>query len=462
MGWTRRPRCPTGRPWNGCGTTAPCSGCSTCTTSSPTRSCRTSPGCGTGYSTGISPTGAKTAHRCTGHRTSPQSGAGNCSPKRSTSHTESCGRASRWPSGERSRAVDHLPDFAELAARATPADFRDDPLPGWAGLGTLFGAPAARLDELGQVDGWAVAAVPFDGTASSRPGAAEGPRALRTASVVFANSLASLGTWEMLDTRTGEAFRYVAPQVVDVGDLHVYPTDTLRTYQAVAAESRSLCARAGRVIFLNGDHSATFATFSGFRAAQLDRAAGRRIGFVNIDHHFDFGRWSALHGALYHGSNSRRISELPGMRPEDIAFVGVGDTTRFDQFRSLVEQGFQVVPAARIMRIGADAALRPVVERLAAVCDAVYVSLDIDVLDTAAVTGTGHVTMGGLQVAHLLDVYEVLRELPIGALDVAEIAPRYDPTGATAQVVARLLFEFLFRTGRHDPGLPHWRFDEGG
>jgi arginase family enzyme len=352
--------------------------------------------------------------------------------------------------------VEHLPDFAELASRAVPADFRDDPLPGWAGPGTLFGAPSARVEDLTYFDGWAVAAVPFDGTASSRPGAAEGPRAVRTSSVVFANSLRSLGEQEMLDTRSGQAFRYHAPPVVDLGDLHVYPTNTVRTYQAVAAESRQLCGRARRAVFLNGDHSTTFPTFSGFRAAQLDQSPARRIGFVNIDHHFDFGSRSALHGQLYHGSNSRRISELPGMRPHDIAFVGVGDVTKLDQFQMLTDQGFHVVPALQIMREGAMA-LHDTVEHLAGQCDTVYVSLDIDVLDTSAATGTGHVTMGGLQVGHLLDVYEALRGLPIDALDIAEIAPRYDPTGATAQIAARVLFEFLFRTSHYDPKLPQWQ-----
>ena len=352
--------------------------------------------------------------------------------------------------------MNEIPDFDAIQRGVRPDEFRADPLPGWAGLGTLFGAPAtdpARLDLPG---GWAVAGVPFDGTASSRPGAAEGPRAIREASVVFASSLRSLGEWEMLDTRTGRTFRYRAPSVVDVGDLHVYPTDTVRTFQAVAAESRDLAERAGRVIFLNGDHSATFPTFAGFRAAHLGQDADRVIGFVNIDHHFDYGNWSVLHGPLYHGSNSRRISELPGMRPENIAFVGVGDVTKYEQYQGLVAAGHHVVPAARIVRDGARKALAAVVEDLAARCDTVYVSLDIDVLDTSAATGTGHVTMGGIQVGGLLDVYESLRDLPIGALDIAEVAPRYDPSGATAQIAARLLFEFVFRCDQADPRLPAW------
>jgi arginase family enzyme len=352
--------------------------------------------------------------------------------------------------------MSELPDFAALQESVKPDDFASDPLPGWAGVGTLFGSPAASVHDvdLGP-DGWAVCGVPFDATASSRPGAAEGPRAIRQASLVFASYLGSLGEWKMLDTRTGGTFRYRAPRVADISDLHVYPTNTVRTFQAVAAESRRLTEAAPRVVFLNGDHSTTFPTFAGFRAARRD-AGDSRVGFINIDHHFDYGNLSVLHGPLYHGSNSRRISELPGMRPEDIAFVGVGDVTKYDQFMELRSRGYHVVPGAQIRREGAASALRSTIEQLGARCDAIYVSLDIDVLDSASATGTGHVTMGGISGGDLLDIYEVLRALPVRGLDVAEIAPRYDPSGSTPQIAAHLLFNFLFRTDSAPSDMAPW------
>ncbi|WP_037862922.1 arginase family protein [Streptomyces sp. NRRL S-340] len=353
-----------------------------------------------------------------------------------------------------------LPDFEALQHSVKPEDFETDPLPGWAGVATLFGAPTTSMSQVDVgPDGWVVSGIPFDATASSRPGAAEGPRAVRQASLVFSSYLTSLGEWPMLDTRSGHTFRYRAPKVADAGDLHVYPTDTVRTFQAVAAESRRLSQAAPHLIFLNGDHSATFPTFAGFRAGRLDRGA-ERVGFINIDHHFDFGNWSTLHGPLYHGSNSRRISELPGVRAEDIAFVGVGDVTKYDQFRGLLERGFHVVPGAQILKEGAATALRPVIQQLSERCDTVYVSLDIDVLDSAVSTGTGHVTLGGIDTGALLDIYEELRALPVGAVDIAEVAPRYDPSGSTAQIAAHLLFNFLFRTESTASGLAPW--SDGG
>lgn len=334
-----------------------------------------------------------------------------------------------------------LPDFAAIAASARTDDFASDPLPGWAGLATLFGASVLTEDTELTAQTWVVAGVPFDATSSSRPGAAEGPRAVRAASVIYASSLKSWHATHMVDMRTLDRFAYVAPAVVDAGDIPIYPTDVLRTFESVAGHSRNLLTRARRAIFLLGDHSVTFPTFAGYRAAR----PGRRIGFVNVDHHFDFGNWSTIHGALYHGSNSRRISELPGMRPEDIAFVGVGDVTKADQYDGLVRRGFQVVPAAVIRAEGAATALAGAVEHLSRKCDGVYVSLDIDVLDAGVAPGTGNVTMGGLTSAELLDVFGALRVLPLEVLDLAEVSPRHDPTGRTPQMGARVLFELLFR-----------------
>ncbi|MCS7476810.1 arginase family protein [Umezawaea endophytica] len=324
--------------------------------------------------------------------------------------------------------------------------------PGWAGVPTLFGADLRR--DWGQLASdsveWIAAGVPFDGTTSSRPGAAEGPRAVRAASVVYSSSLSTRNPEPMTDMRTGRDFDYDTPVVVDAGDLTVYPSDPLRTMASVGSGVRTLLEGGGRGLFLVGDHSCTIGTFTGFYLAARERVDPGRIGFVNIDHHFDFGDSSHLHGPIYHGSNSRRISELPGIRPENLAFVGVGDVTRRHQLAGLRERGFPIVAAPRL-----DGDVRPVTELVEALrerCDTVYISTDIDVLDCSVAPGTGNVTLGGLTGSALLDVWHTLHTLPVGAFDIAEVAPRYDPTGRTAQIAAKLAFDAVFRTEKESTG----------
>ena len=81
--------------------------------------------------------------------------------------------------------------------------FADDPLPGWASRSlTVFDAPGGRLADDAAVD-CGVLSVPFDGTASSRVGARLGPRAIREASLVYANQLKSRGPVQLRNMRTG-------------------------------------------------------------------------------------------------------------------------------------------------------------------------------------------------------------------------------------------------------------------
>jgi arginase family enzyme len=292
-----------------------------------------------------------------------------------------------------------------------------DPLPGWAGVATLFGSKTIERVPDSGAGSWVTVGVPFDGTSSSRPGSAEGPRAIRSSSLVYANSLKSLGETEMTDMRTGQRFAYRTPVLSDLSDCHVYPTDILRTFDAVVGTTYEVARSAASLLLLGGDHSVTFPSFAGVWRAAHERSDSARIGFVNIDHHFDFGEHSTIHGPLYHGSNSRRVSELPGMRPEDIAFVGVGDVTRTAQLESLRADGFSIY-SVRDLRHQVTTALRPVVERLGETCDGVYVSMDIDVADASVAPGTGNVTAGGLDAGDVIDIVLELSTLPLCGFDL--------------------------------------------
>ncbi|WP_428268522.1 agmatinase family protein [Haliangium sp.] len=340
-----------------------------------------------------------------------------------------------------------MSDYLDMLEGLSLDTFAGTPRPGWSGPDTLFGAPLAPLGATGDAR-YIVAGVPFDGTASSRPGAAEGPRAIRRASLVFSSYLDSLGEHEMHDTRTGEVFRYARSSVVDCGDLHVFPSDPLRTFQAVATEVRAMVrggASTTMPILLGGDHSIGFATFAGVMSALRERGTDQRLGLIQIDHHFDFGAHSAIHGPIYHGSNARRISELPGMERRQMAFLGAANVTRKAQFDGLIADGAHIVTAREFRRRGVTEALAPVIDTMAKSCSAIYLSIDIDCLDASVAPGTGHVSIGGLTAGELMDIVAGLLVLPIAGMEIVEVAPRYDPTGRTAQIAAQVLFEALFR-----------------
>lgn len=334
---------------------------------------------------------------------------------------------------------------------AGPADrsedwraYAGDPLPGWCRRGgALFDAPQRRLGDAGPPVDLAICSVSFDTTASTRIGARHGPQAIREASLAYAAQAASRPDRLLRNMRDGALCRIEPPMsLVDFGDLHVFPSDPARQVAATTAEMHLVALNSARQLVLGGEHTLSFPLFAGVARAAAGRNDGA-VGYVQIDHHFDFGDRSVLHGPYYHGSNARRIAELPDMGPRRLGFVGAGDFTSAAQYDGLVEQGAAIRGMVDIRRLGIERCLTDVLDSVLRHCTSLYVSLDIDVCDTSAAPGTGHVTVGGLTAAELLAVPAILRRYPVRALDVMEVNPLLDPGGATAHLAARFLFEWL-------------------
>lgn len=333
-------------------------------------------------------------------------------------------------------------DWSDLSASSWRA-FSEDPLPGWASrAGTLFDVSTASLDGSETYD-VAVCSVPWDSTASTRIGARTGPAALRQASIAYAAQAKSRGAIELLNLRTGACVRPRILNIADFGDLHTYPCDIERQLRASAAEVFAIGSRAKQVVTLGGEHTISYPVVAGLRRALADKLPGARLGYVQIDHHFDFGDRSSLHGRYYHGSNGRRISELSGMDPRSMGFVGMGDLTPLSQFRGMLASGFAIRTMLDIRARGFSACLAEVCDSVLQACDCLYVSIDIDVCDLSVAPGTGHATVGGICAADFVAIADVLRGLPVFGVDLVEVNSQLDPTGSTAHLAARLLFELL-------------------
>ena len=73
---------------------------------------------------------------------------------------------------------------------------------------------------------------------------------------------------------------------------------------------------------------------------------------------------------------------------------------------------------------------------------ALYLSIDIDVLDTAFAPGTGHTEPGGLTTRELLYFVHMLKNLKnLKMADIVEINPKKDLNDMTSKIGAKLLVE---------------------
>jgi hypothetical protein len=76
--------------------------------------------------------------------------------------------------------------------------------------------------------------------------------------------------------------------------------------------------------------------------------------------------------------------------------------------------------------------------------DAIYLSLDIDVIDPGLAPGTGTPEPGGMLTREVLRaVRRIVGAVPLAAMDVVEVAPPYDHAEVTAMAAHRAVLEAI-------------------
>ena len=76
-------------------------------------------------------------------------------------------------------------------------------------------------------------------------------------------------------------------------------------------------------------------------------------------------------------------------------------------------------------------------------CKAVYVSLDIDVLDAAFCPGTGTPDFGGMLPRELLRLLRLVTKEGICGMDLVEVSPPFDHSEITSIAACRCLINVL-------------------
>ena len=288
--------------------------------------------------------------------------------------------------------------------------------PAWGGLATAE-LPADV----------AILGVPFDGAVSWRPGAAEAPARLREIS----NTSPAV-------SEDGDVVQGL--RVADLGDVTCRGGEERSAYfarvgsRALETLTRGAAEGAPFLLSLGGDHSVTIPLVRAF--AESD---GESFGLVLLDAHPDlFDQYEG--SPLSHACPMRRALETGRLAPEHLLILGTRsyNAAELDFMR---EAGIRFLPARQIARQGVGAAIALARQRLAGL-PRVYLTLDIDVADPACAPGTGAPVAGGLTSRELIDLTRGLLEaLPVAAMDMVEVAPRLDPTGATLFLALQIVFE---------------------
>jgi agmatinase len=293
-------------------------------------------------------------------------------------------------------------------------------VPRFAGASTF-----ARLPSIESVPDFDVAflGAPFDGGTSYRPGARFGPLAVRTASrnlrPAYHPDLA------------------VAPfstlQAVDAGDVAINPFSIEEAIAQIERTARSLVTDRQRLITIGGDHTVALPLL---RAAH---AVHGPLALVHFDAHLD--TWDTYFGApVTHGTVFRRAFEEGLLAGDHCMHLGIrGPLYDVSDLADDARFGFSIIRAGDLDTLGIEATVDRIRRRVGDW--PIYLSIDIDVLDPAFAPGTGTPEMGGFTSRELLHMLRRLRDLPIVAADVVEVAPAYDHAEITALAAATVAYD---------------------
>ncbi len=304
-------------------------------------------------------------------------------------------------------------------------------MPAYTGMPTYCKRPyvpdAATLRE--RRPDVAIVGAPVDDAVTHRSGARFAPRAIRESSYSHgAHSLQlDVEPWKVLDG-------------VDAGDANITPAWIERAHAMVYRKVREV-AESGAIPFvLGGDHSITWPAAT----AVADVRAPGSIGIVHLDAHADTAPndWGVLAG---HGTPMRRLIESGAVSGRNFVQVGLrGYWPGVAVFEWMREQGMRWHLMREIEERGAEAVIDDAIVEALDGADAIYISLDVDVIDPGMAPGTGTPEPGGMLTREVLRaIRRIVGSVELAGMDVVEVSPPYDHAEVTAMVAHRAVLEAI-------------------
>ena len=254
---------------------------------------------------------------------------------------------------------------------------------------------------------------PFDSTTSYRPGARFGPAAIRHESY----GLETYSPYQDADLCDYAVF--------DAGNLELCFGDAGLALNGIAARTEEILGDGKLPLMLGGEHLVTLGSVRATAARYPD------LHILHFDAHADL-RDDYLGARLSHACVMRRCHEL------------LGDG-RIHQFciRSGDREEFRFAGAhTELHRFGFEG-LEDTVARLRAAKAPVYLTVDLDCLDSAVLPGTGTPEAGGVSFMQLLDAIRTAVSCRIVGADVNELSPMLDVSGMSTATACKVVRELL-------------------
>ena len=215
-------------------------------------------------------------------------------------------------------------------------------------------------------------------------------------------------------------------------------------------------------VILSGDHSTAGGTIAGIKMAKPQS----KLGAIWIDAHADLHTpyttpSGNMHGmplaaALGEDNEESKVHDLdektqklweqlknigkvnPKILPEDVVFISLRDFEKEE--RAVIEKyGIKVITTSEVRRNGAESVSRKVLRYLSD-CTDIYVSFDVDSLDSSISKGTGTPVGNGLREREVEDlISKFMQSRKICCFEITEVNPTLDKENLMAEIAFNIL-----------------------
>ena len=248
--------------------------------------------------------------------------------------------------------------------------------------------------------------MPFDGTVSYRPGSRFAPEQIRLAS------------WGLEEYSPYFDKHLEDCNFHDAGDLEFPLGNTEKSLEVIKNNVEEIYRDGKRVFGIGGEHLVTLPEI------QAVSKFVDNLAIVHFDAHTDL-REEYLREPLSHSAVIRHSAEIVGF--ENLKQIGIRSGMK-EEFELMKKYGTLIHEHSELDCFKNKN---------------IFVTVDLDVLDTSIMPGTGTPEVGGLNFNQLVDWFKYLSNFNIIGADVVELAPDYDASGASTAVATKVIRELL-------------------
>ncbi|MBS9523103.1 arginase [Litoribacter ruber] len=239
------------------------------------------------------------------------------------------------------------------------------------------------------------------------------------------------------------------PHARYIDGVHEVLNNVYKTIKSLRAEKKF-------PIVLAGDHSTAAGTIMGIKAAEPEK----RLGVIWIDAHADMhtpyttpsGNMHGMPLAMCMGIDNldckvndpseetiaywEKIKSIggsePKIAPEDIVFISVRDTEEPENYL-IKKHHILNIKTDEVKKLGIKETAKKALERLKD-CDQIYISFDVDSMDSSISVGTGTPVPNGINVEEAISLnVELIKDKRVCCWEIVEVNPTLDSENLMAE-----------------------------